>query len=298
MRLSSLRRVSCVCHWLNLCLRTIYFEGSPPSAHYPQGLPKSPVRDVVLTAHRNAITLANSPTIKEVFLKRRAALVEADPGLSLPLPTRGMPTRWGSYELCIQTTCASKDLLEPLYSEFQSFSPMVANDFVQLAQLEQIMSPFSQLSMLLDGGKYVTVSLALGELWLVLYEVFYEKIADDDALMANVKAFKDNLKKKIGRRLMANHSECELSHAGLMLHPFWKAIRIPQTMPARLSTDDIYRLNWFPRQADGFESHLKVRNRPRSNCTCSYRPKKCSSINARVGRRCSSERWIKRRCRV
>ncbi len=39
--------VSCVCHWLNLCVRTVFFAGAPPSPGYPQGQAPSPVYDVI-----------------------------------------------------------------------------------------------------------------------------------------------------------------------------------------------------------------------------------------------------------
>ena len=95
IRLGQFIRVSCVCHWLNLCLRTVFFAGAPASQGYPQGQAASPVYAIVIAAHQNACTLANSPVIREDFNRRRDLLKASGAETEFRLPPQGMVVRWG-----------------------------------------------------------------------------------------------------------------------------------------------------------------------------------------------------------
>ncbi len=241
LRLGQFTRVSCICHWLNLSLRTVFFAGAPASPGYPQGQSKSPVYDIVIAAHQNACTLANSPVIREEFVRRCEVLKASGSVTEFRVPPQGMVVRWGSYEACIRETVASKEVLGPLYRSYPTFTPLSDDQFAQLAQLDQILHPFNLLSSLMEGEKYVTIGYSFGELWRVCFSVFYSAIASDLGLASNVRSFKASLKERIGERLMANHSKCEISHAALLLHPFWKNLRVPISIPGHLSTDNILR---------------------------------------------------------
>ncbi len=161
--------------------------------------------------------------IREDFNRRRDVLKASGSTTEFRLPPQGMVVRWGSYEACIRETVASRELLGPLYRSYPTFTRLSDDQFAELAQLDNILRPFNEFSTLMEGEKYVTVGYSLGELWRVCFTVFYSAIGQDAGLAANVRSFKASLKERVGERLMANHKDCQISHAALLLHLFWKA---------------------------------------------------------------------------
>jgi hypothetical protein len=132
--LAEMFRIACVCHWLNLCMMTVLFEGKPAKP----GKPARPASAV-------------SPTFKKLFAivgKLHNVPLLMDALLAL------LDTRWNSACMTAESVLpirAPLDRLLAIHGADYHLAPLTEEDWIILSQTVAILRPFKTFSVYMEG---------------------------------------------------------------------------------------------------------------------------------------------------
>jgi len=152
--LAEMFRIACVCHWLNLCMMTVLFEGKPAKPGKP-ARPASAVSPTFKKLFAIVGKLHNAPLLMDALL---ALLDEQRHLLNLvqahARPTKPNNTRWNSACMTAESVLpirAPLDRLLAIHGADYHLAPLTEEDWIILSQTVAILRPFKTFSVYMEG---------------------------------------------------------------------------------------------------------------------------------------------------
>jgi hypothetical protein len=224
-RLAGMFRVACGCHLLNLSMKLVTDAGKHRKLRLPSPvlLEVTKLTAFVAKLHNTQMLELLANELKEFARLRSLAHVPQ-------LPTKPNNTRWNSTWLTISSCLPIRDCVDSLLARFgdqYGLQSLSSNDWIVLKQVHDLLKPFKEVSIWLEGEKHPTVPEFLFRIWESCFVAFYFNSAQHARLDHGVQGLLERLKTDIGSRLWATVNDVTLS--GLGLHPGYKNLAVPST---------------------------------------------------------------------
>lgn len=223
LRRADIHRVSCVNHWLNLCLKTLAYKGKPARGVKP-AKPASPTAPLLAKAHSLAVFFHNTPVAMEAL---KGEVKDAE-----KLPCLPGETRWNGQYLMLSSLMPIRAEMEAVIrgrriAGLSTPDELTVAEWQAVGQIVAILKPFQLYADRMQSSG-VILSRMVADFWaLVVFPVFYLKPAEDQNLDRDVRQWKAQLKAEIGRRFEQNVLGNDVILSALALDPVQKVLVLP-----------------------------------------------------------------------